>query len=254
MDDEEADVGVRDTIRAYRHEKPARVGGLNKKPDGSAWDGSANDNSTAASELLSNRETTPTNTPVKIRKERKDNYTGGTGGIRKVVSTSENTSLWSRSGGSNKKTEEEDRIKAEAKKLQEKGRAAQRRDFSFQAGDDSTVVSEDRSVRREERERRRVSRSPTKMIPGSYHAGSEVGSNVSSDIGTKSYHHPIPGSYHAGSEVGSNVSSDIGTKSYHHPIPGLSSTAGSEYAEEKRKKRNGGYRRGRRDSLSDDGN
>jgi hypothetical protein len=227
--DEEADVGVRDTIRAYRHEKPARVGGLNKQPDGSAWDGSANDNSTAASEhpLLSNRETTPTNTPTKVRKERKDNYTGGTGGIRKVVSTSESTSLWHRSGGSNKKTEEEDRIKAEAKKLQEKGRAAQRRDFSFQTGDDSTVVSEERSARREERERRRASRSPTKKIPGSYHAESEVGSNVSSDIGTKSYH---------------------------HPIPGLSSTAGSEYAEEKRKKRNGGYRRGRSDSLGDDGN
>jgi hypothetical protein len=227
--DEEADVGVRDTIRAYRHEKPARVGGLNKQPDGSAWDGSANDNSTVASErpLLSNRETTPTNTPTKVRKERKDNYTGGTGGIRKVVSTSESTSFWHRSGGSNKKTEEEDHIKAEAKKLQEKGRAAQRRDFSFQTGDDSTVVSEERSVRREERERRRASRSPTKQIPGSYRAESEVGSNVSSDIGTKSYH---------------------------HPIPGLSSTAGSEYAEGKRKKRNGGYRRGRSDSEGYDRN
>jgi hypothetical protein len=227
--DEEADVGVRDTIRAYRHEKPARVGGLNKQPDGSAWDGSANDNSTAASEhpLLSNRETTPNSTPTKVRKERKDNYTGGTGGIRKVVSTSESTSFWHRSGGSNKKTEEEDRIKSEAKKLQEKGRAAQRRDFSFQTGDDSTVVSEERSARREERERRRASRSPTKQIPGSYHAESEVGSNFSSDIGTKSYH---------------------------HPIPGLSSTAGSEYAEEKRKKRNGGYRRGRSDSEGYDGN
>jgi hypothetical protein len=227
--DEEADVGVRDVIRAYRHEKPARVGGLNKQPDGSAWDGSANDNSTAASEhpLLSNRETTPTNTPTKVRKERKDNYTGGTGGIRKVVSTSESTSFWQRSGGSNKKTEEEDRIKAEAKKLQEKGRAAQRRDFSFQTGDDSTVVSEEQSARQEERERRRASRSPTKKIPGSYHAESEVGSSISSDIGTKSYH---------------------------HPIPGLSSTAGSEYAEEKRKKRNGGYRRGRNNSMSYDGN
>jgi len=135
--------------------------------------------------------------------------------------------FWHRSGGSNKKTEEEDRIKAEAKKLQEKGRAVQRRDFSFQTGDDSTVVSEERSARREERERRRASRSPTKKIPGSYHAESEVGSNVSSDIGTKSYH---------------------------HPIPGLGSTAGSEYTEEKRKKRNGGYRRGRSDSLGDGGN
>ena len=222
LDDEEADVGVRDVIRAYRHEKPARVGGLNKQPDGSAWDGSTNDNSTAASELLHNREKTPTSTPTKDKKARKDNYTGGTGGIRKVVSTSEGTGFWGRSPGSNKKAADEDRIKAEAKKLQEKGRAAQRRDFSFQAGDDSAVASEERSARREERERRRASRSPTKKIPGSYHDGSEVGSALSNDTGTKSYH---------------------------HPIPGLSSTAGSDYAEERRKKKNGGYRRGRQDSL-----
>lgn len=241
--DEELDVGVADAMRAYRHEKPARVGGLNKQPDGSSWDGSnTNDGSTAASDLLSHREHTPTNTPTKVKKERKDTYTGGTGGIRKVVSTSEGgaSNFWSRSlgsGSASKKAEEDERIKAEAKKLQEKGRAAQRRDFSFNIGDDSTVVSSeasDRNARREERERRRASRSPTKKVPGSY--------------------------IDEGSLVGSDLSSDIGTKSYHHPIPGLgSSTGGSEYAEERRKKRNGGggggggggYRRGRSDSLSE---
>jgi hypothetical protein len=214
--DEELDVGMEDAVRAYRHEKPARVGGINKQPDGSSWDGS-NDNSTAASDLLSNREKTPTNTPTKIKKERNDNYTGGTGGIRKVVSTSESTSFWSRGSGSNKKNEEEDRIKSEAKRLQEKGRAAQRRDFSFQIGDDSSVGDDERRARREEREHRRASRSPTKNVPGSYYDESVVGSNASSDIGTKSYH---------------------------HPIPGLSTISGSEYAEERRKKRAGGYRRG----------
>jgi hypothetical protein len=222
-EDEEVDAGVRDALRTYRHEKPARVGGLNKQPDGSAWDGSTNDNSTAASDLLSNREHTPTNTPTKIRKERKDNYTGGTGGIRKVVSTSNggSSSFWSRATGSDKKKNEEDeRIKAEAKKLQDKGRAAQRRDFSFSVGDDGSSVSgsglndEERQARRERREARRASRSPTKKVPGSYYEESVMGSEVSGDLGTKSYH---------------------------HPIPGLSSTAGSDYAEERRKKR--GYRR-----------
>lgn len=223
---EEVDVGVQDTIRAYRHEKPARVGGLNKQPDGSAWDGSTQDNSTAASDLLSHRERTPTSTPTKIKKERKDTYTGGNGGIRKVVSTSEggNSNFWNRSAGSNRQTEEEERIKAEARKLQDKGRAAQRRDFSFQVGDDSTVASDERSARREDRERRRASRSPTKKLPGSYYEESLLGSDISGDIGTKSYH---------------------------HPIPGLSSAGGSDYAEERRKKRNGGggggYRRGRTD-------
>jgi hypothetical protein len=222
-EDEEVDAGVRDALRTYRHEKPARVGGLNKQPDGSAWDGSTNDNSTAASELLSNREHTPTNTPTKIKRERKDNYTGGTGGIRKVVSTSNggSSSFWSRAAGSDKKkNEEEDRVKAEAKKLQDKGRAVQRRDFSFSVGDDGSNVSgsglndEERQARRERREARRASRSPTKKVPGSYYEASVMGSEVSGDLGTKSYH---------------------------HPIPGLSSTAGSEYAEERRKKR--GYRR-----------
>jgi hypothetical protein len=222
-EDEEVDVGVRDALRTYRHEKPARVGGLNKQPDGSAWDGSANDNSTAASELLSNREHTPTNTPTKIKKERKDNYTGGTGGIRKVDSTSNggSSSFWSRAtGGDRKKNEEEERIKAEAKKLQEKGRAAQRRDFSFSVGDDGSSVSgsglneEERQARRERREARRASRSPTKKVPGSYYEASVMGSDVSGDLGTKSYH---------------------------HPIPGLSSIGGNDYAEERRKKR--GYRR-----------
>jgi hypothetical protein len=223
LDDNET---VENELRAYRHEKPARVGGINKQPDGSAWDGSTND---AASELLSNREHTPTNTPTKIKKERNDNYTGGTAGIRKVVSSG-GGGFWNRGSNTAKKNAEEERIKAEAKKLQDKGRAAQRRDFSFNAGDDSTVASgeEERQARREAREARRASRSPTKKVPGSY--------------------------IYEGSEVGSAVSSNLGTKAYHHPIPGLSSTAGSEYAEEKRRKRNAGYRRGRRDSLSDDGN
>jgi hypothetical protein len=218
---EEVDPGVLDAVRAYRHEKPARVGGLNKHPDGIAFDRSTQDNSSATSELLSNRERTPTTTPTKMRKHRKDNYTGGTGGIRKVVSTSEsgNSNFSSRSAGSNRQTEEENHIKAEARKLQEKGRAAQRRDFSFRIGDDSTVASDERSARREDRERRRASRSPTKKVPRIQYEESLLESDISGDIGTKSYH---------------------------HPIPGLSSTAGSsDYAEERRKKRNGGYRRGR---------
>lgn len=220
LDEEEMDVGVADTIRAYRHEKPARVGGLNKEADGSAFDGSTQDGSSASSDLLSHREKTPTNTPTKVKKERNDKYTGGNGGIRKVVSTSQPSSssaFWSSSGSDKKIKAEENRIKSEAKKLQDEGRAAQRRDFSFQAGDDmssqGTSVDEERRARREAR---RASRSPEKKIPGSYHAESDIGSEVSRDTGTKSYH---------------------------HPIPGLSSSGGVGYAEERRKKRNGGYRR-----------
>lgn len=220
MGDDLNEPHVRDELRAYRHERPARVGGLNKESDASAFDGSTADNSTAASELLYNREATPTNTPTKVRKEKKDNYTGGTGGIRKVESVSNSgPSFWERATGSTKKkNDQEDRIQAEARKLQEKGRSA-RRDFSFQVGDDgSSSVSradEETRARREARRERRESRSPTKNVPGSYYDESVVGSDISGDTGTKSYH---------------------------HPIPGLS--GGNDYAEEKRKRRaERGYRR-----------
>lgn len=229
-EDEEMDVGVPDVVRAYRHEKPARVGGINKESDASAFDGSTQDGSAATSDLLSHREHTPTNTPTKVKKERKDNYTGGTGGIRKVVSTSapSENSFWSRTTGSGKRTnEEEERIKSEAKKLQDKGRAAQRRDFSFQVGDDGSSSGvgggdEERRARREERRARRArEREQASEVPGSYYEQSELGSAVSAISGE----------------------SGTGTKSYHHPIPGLSSSSvAGDYAEEKRKKR--GYRRG----------
>ncbi|RDW59853.1 hypothetical protein BP6252_12940 [Coleophoma cylindrospora] len=217
MDDEES---VIDAVRAYRHEKPARVGGINKQPDGSSWDGS---NTDAQTDLLSNREKTPTSTPTKTKKrERKDSFTTAKGGIRKVMpSTTANTStsFWSRSNASQEPTpSEDDRIKSEARKLQEKGRAAQRRDFSFQKGDDSSTVADEAEERRTRREERRARRRAEReaLVPGNY-AESSVG----------------------GSEI-----SETGTKTYHHVIPGLSSTAGSDYASDRRKQRKGGYRRG----------
>lgn len=218
----EDDLPPDDVVRAYRHEKPARVGGINKVPDSSTFGGSTHD---SHSDLLSNRERTPTNTPTK--KIRNDTYTGGSGspGIRKVESMSGgHSNFWNSSKRGDKKSaeecEKEDRIKAEARKLQEKGRAAVssasgggsgRRNFSYTIGDDAaTTISG--SAADEERRERRKSRSA--KIPGTY-AESSVGS-----------------------EVGSDVS---GTKAYHHPIPGL-----SEYADERRRQRDkaGGYRRG----------
>lgn len=222
--DEESVLGGADepdeVVRAYRHEKPARVGGINRMPDGSAFEGSTAD---SHSDLLSNKQATPTNTPTKNKsKLRKDNYTGGAGspGIRKVESTGGGQSgFWNRSGGgSAKKSDGNVDVAAEARKLQEKGRAAGagsgRRDFSYNAGDDSTSAS---GLTTDERRARRASRSP--RVPGSY-AESDAGSDIT------------------------------GTKAYHHPIPGLGSGGG--YADERRKKRaereagGSGYRRGGR--------
>ncbi|MBE3041542.1 hypothetical protein IMZ48_02975, partial [Candidatus Bathyarchaeota archaeon] len=76
--DEEADQDAEDELRRYRHERPARVGGLNAETEGSSWDASTNPTeSTVSSGLLDNQQETPTNSPTKK------------GGIRKVYSTAE---------------------------------------------------------------------------------------------------------------------------------------------------------------------
>lgn len=124
-------------LRSYRHEKPARVGGLNKQSEGSSWDGSTNaggstnaaESTAASSELLSNRQATPTRASP---------------AIRKVHSTTER-----------------ERIRGEARRLRDEGRAA-RRDFSFQRpGGAESALSES-------------------LLEGG------------SELGTKSYHHPMP--------------------------------------------------------------
>ncbi|KAL2268515.1 hypothetical protein VTJ83DRAFT_3361 [Remersonia thermophila] len=125
--DEEAAAEAEEQLRSYRHEKPARVGGLNREADGSEWDGSTNPTwstvspssraapseittttegtgSTVTDDLLGNRQRTPTNSPTKSKDAAR---------IRKVYSTAEKTAR-----------REDERLRAEARRLQEKGRAA----------------------------------------------------------------------------------------------------------------------------------
>ncbi|KAJ5005057.1 Carnosine N-methyltransferase [Colletotrichum sp. SAR 10_66] len=164
--DEEAEREAKQHLRSYRHERPARVGGMNKESESSEWDGSTNPTeSSVSSNLLSNRETTPTSTPTK-------------GGIRKVYSTADRN-----------EERERQRIRAEAKRLQEKGRSAgsSRRDFSFQR---ASTIAEDQATRgyalpppQEE---------PEPSVPGAW-TESDITSAVESDYGNKSYHHVIPG-------------------------------------------------------------
>lgn len=219
--DEEAEAEAAEYLRNYRHERPARVGGLNRESDASTWDGSTNPSessrggyteSTVTSELIPNRERTPTSSPATANKKK----TGG--GIRKVYSTADK-----------RDSRESERIRAEARKLQEKGRAAtaaaasssgggHRRNFSWQR---DNQIDEDTAMM---------------AAPPSYTA---------SEVETR-----IPGSW-----AESDVGSDVGTKAYYHVIPGLSSSGGGssaagtdvrDYAEERRKnRRSGGYRRER---------
>ncbi|ORY71774.1 uncharacterized protein BCR38DRAFT_418030 [Pseudomassariella vexata] len=195
--DEEAEAEAKEAVRHYRHERPARVGGLNKESEGSQWDGSNPSNSTSAgSDLLSNRQSTPTNTPTKEK----------SGGIRKVYSTADRNA-----------SRENERMRAEARRLQAKDRAVGRRDFSYQRAE-------------------------------SYQGRGGHGTiEEESDIGKSE----MTGSGYLLGE--GDTTSDVGTKSYTHHIPGLSSVSSSaggtdvkDYAEERRKKRGAerGYRRG----------
>ncbi|ELR03269.1 hypothetical protein GMDG_06019 [Pseudogymnoascus destructans 20631-21] len=183
-------------MRSYRHEKPARVGGMNRAADGSAFESSVGGSEESATGLLAGREATPTNSPQKVKRVReRGEYGAGSpsssptkerAGIRKVETV-----------------RDADRVKAEARRLREKGRSAAgagrgRRDFSYTPGDDlGSSVSES----------------------GSGVSGSGSG---------------MPGGY-----MDSEVSGDTGTKSYKHVIPGLSGAAGKSesYAEERRRRR-----------------
>ncbi|KAB5575737.1 hypothetical protein GE09DRAFT_1215491 [Coniochaeta sp. 2T2.1] len=247
--DEEAEAAAKAQLRDYRHEKPARVGGLNKESEASEWDGSTNPShstmsqsqsgyghgggSDVTSELMGNRERTPTSTPTK--KAAATGGGGASGGIRKVYSTAEKA-----------EDRERERMRAEARKLQEKGRAARdgggaysataRRDFSYRQGDDAAAPLrpvEERGKRSGQtdrsRSRHRAAREDVESrVPGSW-AESDIGNG--SDLGTKVYQHSV----HIPISSSAAASSVSGT-----------STSDFAYQEEKRKRRQGaGYRRNR---------
>ncbi|ROW08784.1 hypothetical protein VMCG_02892 [Cytospora schulzeri] len=226
--DEHAEAEAEEYLRNYRHEKAARVGGINRESDASTWDGSTNPTessrggyteSSVTSELMGNQEErgTPTHSPEKPKKS---------GGIRKVYSTADK-----------RDSRETARIRAEAKKLQERGRRAaassaaaaassshhQRRDFSWQrhnvVDEDSALVEAPPSYDAVEEEEEHAAEG---RVPGGWGAGSDIGS----EVGTKSYHHVIPG-LSSSSGVGS---SDAGTS-----VAG--GTDVRDYAAEKRRKR-----------------
>ncbi|PHH58937.1 hypothetical protein CDD81_4076 [Ophiocordyceps australis] len=112
--DEEAEKQAQKELRNYRHEKPARVGGLNKQSEGS------NPSEAATSDLLTNRQSTPTRKSSSSQAK-----------IRKVHSTTTATT-----GPTEREAE---RIRSEARRLRDESRSRDRergrvlrRDFSYQ--------------------------------------------------------------------------------------------------------------------------
>lgn len=235
--DELAEKQAEDELRKYRHERPARVGGLNKESDGSQWDGSTiPSESTVVSSLISNRQATPTNSPQKPA-----------GGIRKVYSTADRTA-------ERERERERERVRAEARRLQDRGRQAimegetstnrrsrSRRDFSYQRAAESEIAES--AVTRSSRRSERTERTER----------SERSERSERTERTERTGRSMPGSWAA-----SDLDSDLGTKSYHHPIPELRSQSSAapppsrHRASDNRRSRSG-YRRARNEDYTEDG-
>ncbi|KAJ4129922.1 hypothetical protein NW768_006894 [Fusarium equiseti] len=156
VEDEDAERAAKKELRNYRHERAARVGGLNKESEGSEWDGSTNNGteSNVSTNLLSEHQTTPTTTPQKSK-----------AGIRKVYSTADR-----------RENREAERMRAEARRLREAGRNA-RRDFSYQ---------------RAESYSRADSQVDSQVSESLLSSALTRTTDDSGDLGTKSYHHPMP--------------------------------------------------------------
>ncbi|KAI9762945.1 MAG: hypothetical protein M4579_000008 [Chaenotheca gracillima] len=166
-------LGRDNDVRAYRHEKPARVGGLNRKADGSHWDASNTDRS----EIMTEK-------PAPANKKK--------------------NKLFDR-----KKKEEPKKNKASNNKANNKRQPSAA--YSFTQGDDmSTVAEHDYVEERPHRQHRatppsnryshaqRASPSPRRARDQET-VYSETATTYSGGYtddghtGTKSYHHPIPG-------------------------------------------------------------
>ncbi|KAI0197402.1 hypothetical protein EV127DRAFT_416513 [Xylaria flabelliformis] len=246
--DEEAEADAKQNLRAYRAERAARVGGLNKEAEGSEWDGSTNPEMSTVSgsePLTHSRHSTPTKEKEKEKRRSRtaaaapseppydtatemsyDTSTSQTtsqaappplstrksGGIRKVYSTADRTN-----------SRENERLRAEARKLAQKDRASasssSRRDFSYQRADlrgPGSAITEEQgetgSLMGGVMARGRY------LLPPTAEESSDIGDG--GDLGTKSYKHYIPGisSEPAESAVGSSV-------------------AGSDYTEDRRERR-----------------
>ncbi|KAK4082194.1 uncharacterized protein Triagg1_2006 [Trichoderma aggressivum f. europaeum] len=171
VQDDKAEREAKKHLRSYRHEKAARVGGINKEAEGSEWEGSTNAAESsvgATSELLANQEPTPTSEPPP-KTSAPPKSTPKSGGIRKVYSTADR-----------RESKEAERERAEARKLRAANRVAQR-DFGYQRAAGAVTNSQ---------------------LSESLLSGSGTGDSTTlgessipeeeSEVGTKSYHHPMP--------------------------------------------------------------
>ncbi|KOS17247.1 hypothetical protein ESCO_006403 [Escovopsis weberi] len=237
--DEEAEKEAREQLRNYREERPARVGGLNKMAEGSDWEGSTNpagsmlssgmQSSSALSSAVTATEAASAG--VQAHAPVATGGGGGGGGAAATQPSSSSKTVVPKGGGIRKvysvadrtTARENERLRAEARRLREEGRSA-RRDLIYQRALGGAATRDEQSE--------------------SLLSGSGSGSGAGGGGGG------------GGSSVGSSALSREhgggGTKSYHHPLPELREHRRRE--REEKRARKGGYQRGntRDEELEDE--
>ncbi|RYP50069.1 hypothetical protein DL768_004355 [Monosporascus sp. mg162] len=260
--DEEAEAQAQSHLRAYRGEKPARVGGINKESEGSQWDGSTNPSHStfsAESDLLSNRQETPTrsdkkkkrredrhrhrddqttytdtettttaNTPTRDRSRSKSKARDRDREASSAAAGGANASSSKKAGGIRKvystaqrnTDREEERMRAEARRLAaDKGRSSGRRDFSYQRAE-----SYHRHSRSDGGGRAATiveEEGDIGMLGGGRYLPAPGGESEVDGGGYENNNNNAD--YDNGNK--STQDDDLGTKTYHCYIPGLSSSA-----------------------------
>lgn len=203
-----------DDVRAYRHEKPARVGGLNREPDASYHHDFAYSSTEPTASEMSQQDYTPfVQNFVPINTRRKDKPKAADNKKTKTPTKNRQSStFYSHTPGS---TESHRPLRA------------------HQYEDSSAASTPTRS---RQSSPRKHARQPS--MPGSY-------GNYTDPLDFESRY-----SSTVGSEAGETDNSR-GTKAYFHPIPGLGAGNGSSGQRSSGYGFRRGGPRGRRDSLSD---
>ncbi|KAI0396159.1 hypothetical protein F5Y17DRAFT_138427 [Xylariaceae sp. FL0594] len=264
--DEEAEEDAKRNLRAYRHERPARVGGLNGQSEGSEWGGSTNPEMSTVSGseyLLAGKQATPTreksyrdsdrdyekvyeaapssvsgvsgggNTREEMKKK------AGGGGIRKVYSTADRNA-----------NRENERLRNEARRLAEKGRRAAaagstytRSNISSSSSTDYTSSTlDDAAPPRRNYSFQRATAGPSRSsaVSSAVSSVSEETESMISAFDEEDHHRNSSNNNRGrgikylpaiGSDIQEEEESDLGTKSYRHYIPGISSSIPPESSE-----------------------
>ena len=259
---------VDDDVREYRHEKSARVGGLNRRHDGSHFDYTNTDRSDAFTEDSSAaplvKNVSPNVTPKKDQK--KGEKKGFLEKRREKKRMEENKKKSKAANEMRQVNPGPSILKDSSPQLQRDSTPHRSRPsaaYSFRQGDDSPSARNNRSggdYYHQYRDPERYSNSPSNpSTQDSYYntyrpRAQQPSYRQSPRSSQPSSRQSSPQKYGQRSE---DVESDAGTKAYRHHIPGLShSEVGVEdsVSQVGARKTRHGYRRGgtgRRDSLSE---